>query len=443
LFLFLIFLFGLLFFAFLSTTIIFHDTPEYLGVTKSLAGYKNIKIYSTHSFIYSLFVAQFVKVVPSFVTIKLINIMWLVLDALLLLLFFKDKRAFILWIFSPLLWCMSIQYSPILPASFFILLMYVMFLEWESTGKKFYFLVSALSGGFSFAVYEPSLLVLVFFIFSFFYKKNLISTLIFLILMLPTIALRFVVDYFLTGFPFYSIVRYFGTNLVVILGLNTGSPKGFFHGIFSPFSFYVIFMIIPLLILLFYKVGFPKDKRLLLFVLLSSLFFFTRGGLIKYFLLFSVFIIILLAPVFSKKFIVLNSIISVFLILLFTYPYFYADPASFIKEDMDRIVKDFPSPYYIDVADVSVYTWDETRFKFYRFEEYLLFLKGGEYYSDYKLTVDNKINLYQILELETSLKKNFSDDISSYPLLLKKGAEPVKNTKLLRCYNYLCIYKQV
>ncbi|MFH1331912.1 MAG: hypothetical protein ABIH63_01365 [archaeon] len=437
----LFFIVGLFLMAFFSTEIIFHDTPEYIEVTKGLAGYTTKGIYTTHSFVYSFFVAQFVKLFPSFLTIKVLNLSWLVLTSLLLYFFFRDKRAFLLWVFSPLVWTLSIQYSPVLPASFFVFLMYVMFVRWESTNKRSYFVVSALSGGLAFSLYEPVLIILAFFMLSFFFRKSFLSALLFVLLMLPTFAVRLLVDYHITGFPIYSLIRYFGTNTAVILGLNQGT-KGFLHGLFFPQAYMIIFIIAPLLFL-FYRVDFSKNKALILFVLLNSLFFFVRGGLIKYFLLFTPFIFLLLGPVMKKKAWVINSVLSVFIIVLLLYPHFGPDPYVSVNREMLQIRSEFPSDKYIDGADLNLYLWDNS-YSFYRLEEYFYAVEGKDYSSNYRVVVPNKgLDLFQVLELNAVLRLTYKEDVLFSPLIVRKGWKPLENFELGKCYDYLCVYTKV
>lgn len=436
---FLLFVIALLLYLSFSTQIVFHDTPEYYSVTKDLAGYGNVGVYSTHSFVYSFFVAPFVRIFPSFLTIKLVNMFWLLLDTLLVFLFFKDKRVFLLWVFSPLVWLVSVQYSPILPASFFTLLMYLAFIKWESTKKSYFFVISALSGGMTFALYEPSIILIVFFMLSFFYKKSLLTSLLFLLLMFPTFAVRLLVDYVLTGFPFYSLVRYFGSNLAVVLGYNPGTSL--LHGFASLETVYSLFLITPLLFM-FFKVDFSKNKRLLLFVLLSSLFFFLRSGLVKYFLLIAPLIFLLLSSIMTKKLLVINSILSVILIVIFSQGSFATDYSKLVAEDMRLISIEYPSAHYVDAADASLYTWDGG-YKFYNIYEYFNAATNSTYYSDYNIVVGNKrVNLYQILELKAALKPNYGADILTSPLLMEKGAVPLEGFKLQKCYQYLCLYKK-
>ena len=358
---------------------------------------------------------------------------------LLIFLFFRDRRVFWLWIFSPLVWLVSIQYSPVLPASFFVLLMYIAFVKWESTKKRVYFIVSALSGGLTFALYEPSILILALFVLVFFYKKSLLAAFSFVLLTIPAFLLRIASDYFVTGFPLYSLVRYFGTNLAVAFGLNPGT-RGLLHGLSSTSTLYSLFIICPL-IFMFFRVDFSKNKRLLLFVLLSGLFFFLRSAYSKYFLLIAPLIFVLLAPVMSRRLLVFNSIVSVVLIVVFSQGYFASDPSEVMARDMGLISRDYPSTHYIDLADVPLYLWDE-KYQFYSIYEYLHSI-GKLNYSDYHLVVENKeVNFYQILELRAVLKPNYGGDIYTAPFIVKKGDKPLEGFKLEDCYEYLCVYKK-
>ena len=109
-------------FAFLSTRMIFHDVPEYITIAKNFAGVNNIDLFSTHSLFYPLMISPFLKMWLSLIMIKLVNVFWLFLIALVLLFWLKDKRAFIIFAFSPLVWHLSVQTTPVLPASFFFLI---------------------------------------------------------------------------------------------------------------------------------------------------------------------------------------------------------------------------------------------------------------------------------------------------------------------------------
>src|SRR3989344_7420900 len=99
---FLIFLIIIILFAIFSTKLLFHDSFQYITVAKEYAGISNSNVYTGHSTLYPFILAQFLKVFPSFIIIKIVNVIWLILITLLIYLFTKSKKTLLLWVFSPL-----------------------------------------------------------------------------------------------------------------------------------------------------------------------------------------------------------------------------------------------------------------------------------------------------------------------------------------------------
>ena len=143
-----IFAIALILFSVFSTKISFHDSHEFISIAKYFAGVENIDLFIGHSILYPFIMSFFIKFWPSFTMIKLINSLWIFLIGLSLLFHFKNKKAFILFAFSPLTWFISIQTTPVLPASFFFLLSYLFFLKKH---KKHNILFSGLFLGISIA----------------------------------------------------------------------------------------------------------------------------------------------------------------------------------------------------------------------------------------------------------------------------------------------------
>src|SRR3989344_6339484 len=92
-----IFALVLILYAVFSTKILFHDSFEYITVAKNLAGINNINPYVTHSVLYPLFISFLLKIFPNFITIKLVNLLWVFLIGLTLLIWKKDKKAFFIF----------------------------------------------------------------------------------------------------------------------------------------------------------------------------------------------------------------------------------------------------------------------------------------------------------------------------------------------------------
>ncbi|GAJ01695.1 unnamed protein product, partial [marine sediment metagenome] len=152
----LIFILFLLVFAIFSTRIQFHDVNEYITIAKALAGINNLNVFTGHSSFYPLIISLFLRIWPNIIMIKIVNTMWLFLIGAILLLWLKSKKTFIIFAFSPLVWYMSIQTTPVLPASLFLLLAFIFF---KKQNIKYNNLYSGLCLGLSFAFYTPMILV--------------------------------------------------------------------------------------------------------------------------------------------------------------------------------------------------------------------------------------------------------------------------------------------
>src|SRR3989338_3990674 len=79
-----------------STISGFHDTHEYITVAKQIAGYGHVQIFSTHSIVYPAWLALFLQALPSLVTLKILNVLWLVVDAGILY-YIRNYKAVLLF----------------------------------------------------------------------------------------------------------------------------------------------------------------------------------------------------------------------------------------------------------------------------------------------------------------------------------------------------------
>src|SRR3989344_203265 len=93
----------------LIKNILYTDVGDYLAVAKYFSNNIVSRIRSTHSWVYGLFLAQFLKIWSSAFFAKIINSSFLVFTALLLYNLTKDKKSLFLWILSPVVWYMMPQ----------------------------------------------------------------------------------------------------------------------------------------------------------------------------------------------------------------------------------------------------------------------------------------------------------------------------------------------
>lgn len=435
---FIVFALVLVGFAFFSKQVLFHDTPEYIANSKILAGFLDEKIDSPHSFVYPVFISIFVRFLPSLFTIKFVNIFWIILDSIALLYFFKSRKAFLLLFFSPLVWIVSIQISPVMPASFFVLLAYGFMKKYENNKSVYSFVLSALSLGLTIALYAPIIVFVVFFILVYFYNKQFKHAIAYILLLLPTFALELFFSYTVTGSPFYSLIRYYGTNIAVIFGYNPGTSP--LIGL-KAMSYLDIFLISPL-IFLFYRLEFSKYKKELFYLIPTIIFFVFRGGQ-KQLFIFTPIILLLLATTMKKKALMLSIIISLLLTLFSVYPYFLGpDRQTLFVQDMQNIRQDFPS--YENVFSVEMldfYWWDHSWPRFVTTEEYDLYLKNETFYKNYKYSSASLPSMLKIIEIQANLRR--TNEVINQPLLIvEKGHQPFPDYELSKCYQILCVYKK-
>jgi len=132
------------------------DSYEYVTVAKTFAGVNNFNMFSGHSMLYPFIISIFLRIWPSLIMIRLVNALWIFLIAWVLLVWLKNKKAFVLFAFSPLAIFLSVQTTPALPASFFLLISYIYY---SKNKIKFNELYSGIFLGLSIAVYTPMLLI--------------------------------------------------------------------------------------------------------------------------------------------------------------------------------------------------------------------------------------------------------------------------------------------
>ena len=159
----------------------------------------------------------FLRLWPSVIMIVLVNSLWIFLMGAVILFFLDNTKAFILFAFSPLTWFVSIQTTPILPASFFFLLAFIFF---KKENISFHIFFSGLFLGIACSLYTPVLLIGFLFILVYFWNKNFKSVIGYVVPLFFGMLPRFIIDYYYFGMPLYTFIRYVGANLIVSLGLN-------------------------------------------------------------------------------------------------------------------------------------------------------------------------------------------------------------------------------
>ena len=372
----LVFVWLLIFFSAFSTRINFHDSVDYITAAKELADISNSKIHSAHSFVYPYFLSFFLELVPSMLTIKLLNCMWLILIGILLYSMTKKNSVFLIWAFSPLVWYMSIYTSPALPVAFFFLLAYRSFKIWEKNSSKKHLTIGGLSVGLCMALWAAAITFCAFLVLVFFYDKKLKDALLLGVPILATLSIAFLIDWYYYGLPGYSFIRLFGATAVISAGLH---PQARAYALsLELLSFIVI--VSPLLFYL-YKTKLKENKREIILLILS-LIIFLRYGIISYLLPVAPIAILLLEKTLNKKKVILHILFSILLIILITHNYFGENEDTDRINDLNQILEDYKFGKVI-AGDVNYGPAPAPYFNMIYWGEKPLYILWGEDYKKY------------------------------------------------------------
>jgi len=462
---FLIFILILLFYCIFSTRVGLTDTAEYIDAAKEFAGLNNNNLYIYHSITYSFILGLFLRIWPSMTFLKIINSLWLVLIGFLLYKISNNKKALILWVFSPLVYYMGIFISPILAASFFLFLAYYFLKKYEDTNKIKYFIFSALSLGFSPVFRLSNLFLGILFIIIFLFNKKFNKILLYLFFCSITfLTPLFLINLYYYGIPFYSVIIYI-----------PGQIKESIRTILPPILFILMKMrwLIPLCLVspLWFLMFKKENKKEILFIVLSFLYLaFGINDVVHYRYLLSIapFIILLLSKSLKKKWIVINSVISLILIIILTHNYFGNNENNILKNDLINLEKDFEEKIFV-TSDGDAYFfpalyWNDFHYIWLR--DYTLYKQNKTIYNNYSISsrptikeskvLKASVNFNQIRDpiLEKVSDKDLlfifkKDEIAEYnektnTLIVMWFKERIKlsNIKLIKCYNIVCVYKK-
>jgi len=435
-----IFILVLALFSIFSTRLGFHDDYEYINIAKNFVGIDNIDLFSGHSLLYPFIISMFLEIWPSVTMMKFVNSLWLVLMGAVLLFWLKNKVAFILFAFSPIVWFMSVQTTPVLPSAFFLLLTIAFFYKEKLRGNLIY---SGFCLGFSCALYTPMILVGGIFTLVYFWGKEFQKFFFFILAMGVGFLPRIIQDYYLFKMPVYSLIRYAGANFIIAVGLN--SETNTVNLLSNLEILLVIFLISPLFFLI-YRVNFRKYKKHLIFLAITSLVLFLRVQQGKYFFLLTPLFLLILSKYLNEKEIKLHIWISIVLIGLLTWNVFGIGEDKLIENDLNLIIQDFPSECIIgggyDATLLAANHWEDSP-RFIWWQDYKSSLENETVIKQYTIGISPRINLRTNLEITASFKRNNDRTYEECPLVLKEGQTlELDNFELAKCYDYLCVYNQ-
>ena len=434
------------------TRVAFHDTHEYITVAKELAGIHNVNVHSGHPFIYPAYLSLFVKLHPSMGAIKFANVLWLIGIAALLLLASRNLKAFLLFAFSPLVWWLSPQVTPVLPAAFFFTLAYLSLKTFERMGKLCWLTICGVSLGLATSLYLPVVLPAGLMLLLFFYGKPakhlfLIGLFAF-IGFLPSLAL----EYYLFHNPIYSLIRYAGAAFTVGTGITNTIGHSASGGLLANIGWLLLalLLLITPLLLFAYKADWKRYWHEGLLVLLTAIFFILWAGHwrgIKYFMIFAPVVLLLLSTKITRKQLLAGIIASVMLTGFMTYGFFGdGKPDALLVKDMQDISADGYEKLiaYGDEAGTyfSAHLFENKPFIFWG-KEWDAVANNKATFSEYNYALKSpKMGLLEQFQITARLATQ-SNNFSGAKFIVKKESRMSDEFKLEKCYRVVCIYKTV
>lgn len=430
----------LIVFSLLCQKIGFHDTYEYITVAKSLSGINNLNFYVTHSIFFPFIVSIFLKIVPSLITIKLVNLFGIIFLGIIFLYRLKNKKAFLLFAFSPLVWFISVQITPIIFSSVFLFLAYLSINE-KSVYQKY---LAGFYLGLAIAFYTPCIILAVFFILVFFWDKKFKKLFLFCICLFLGIIPRFILDFYYFGNPLYTFIRYAGARFIISMGLHLGASD--LNLIKTLLAIFYLFVISPFAYKIYFVYKDSAFRKKFLFVSLSFIFLLLFSPSIKYFFLISPIIILLISQKITYRQIKINNFLSIILVFFLCFSFFGVSEEVLIKRDLEKIMQDFDvdqiisSPYYAD--RLSTFLWKDKP-QIIWFMNYNSWKNQNPILKEYSfiLNKQEKIHTREGVSISSSFIQIHSENYSNYIFVGKEG-DFQQNFTLEKCYEILCVYNE-
>ncbi len=438
-----------------------NDVGDYLGVAKGLSGDFVTKMRSTHSWVYGAFLSLPLMVVSSLATIKLFNVIWLISIGIALYNITKNKRTFLLYAFSPAVWYMAPWISPVLPSAFFLLLSYYFIKKYEILKENKQLIYAGAFLGLTTLLWDPMIFVAAFFILSFFYNKEVKELIWFTVPALILASVRLLLDWYLFGFPLFSLFRSMGS--IVLAGLKLGAYNTISYSIWAYVLMFVT--ISPLFILFIYKFikkEYKPHLPELAFMALTFIFFLTNPQ-IRYLIILAPIFFVLVAPYITKKefyWHLLTSLVLIILLLTACFglcssthviSYFEQTQESLMAEDINQIAKDFPNQTFLAgnrentdlYSIISLGYWGSNIKEIISWQDYELWKNNKTNFQEYRIESDSRVNNIRKVWLEFGVARTDNRTFEDIKYLISdKDSTELQDFTLTKTYNLLSVFEK-
>jgi len=450
------------------------DIGDYADTAKFFSGNYVAKLRSSHSLVYGLIHAPFVKLTNNFIFFKLSSVLWLSL-IILSLYYISKKNKKVLWLFltSPILWYMAPWINPIQLASLLFLWGYYFIKKFDEEGKIRNLIYSALLIGLSWAFWDAVIYFALLFAFCFLLNKKFYHFLLFFIILFIGTFPKLIIDQIFFGFAFYSIVKHFFAILSFSLygGIYNQNTHNLLNILF-------VLILIPFFFFSFFrKEIWNTNKKTILFLIFSFIIILFNASQIRYLLIVYPIIILLLAKVLNKKQFKIQILIFLLLSIIVIEPYLIQikyetngkEFSSFMKnfldlrlnqeftedlilQDLNKIADKYPNQIFVvgnkpdDYQYLAQIYWGSEIKEFVSIQDYQLFLQNKTTLAEKTVCSASKPWNRRDICMTVTLKKTINDktDYSSikYAVSLDRDID-LDNFRLMKEYQTLSTFEKI
>lgn len=419
------------------------DIADYSDTAKYFSGKYVADIRSSHSYLYGFLHAPFVAFFENFFIFKITSLLFLF--ALIYSVYWisgKNKKAFLLMIFSPVLWYMAPWISPIQFAAFCLLWAWYFIRKYDVEKEIKHLVCSGIFVGLGWAVWDTIAFFGFFLLISFLYNRKLnhavIAVLAVFIGMLP----RFILDHYLFNFFLFSTMKSFFGTLANAFFLHRGTT--YVSTLMPNIIFFILILVsLPLYWWTLYtKEKFHENKKSIIFISLTLLLIIINPQ-IRYTLAIMPIITVLLLPNISLERYKKQIIFSAIILIIFVAPMAVQIRYSFnnssyyditecilhannlylsknfqdnvLAQDLQTIANDFPHEEFLvgGLADnyqrLSHFYWGNQINKLVSIQDYMLWKNNETVLFEKKFQFSPKINDRRSIWIGGGIEKNPND----------------------------------
>jgi len=319
------------------------DIGDYADTAKFFSGIHPAKLRASHSIVYGLMHAPFVKLTQSLIFFKISSVLWLSL--LILSVYYisnKNRKTLLLFITTPIIWYMAPWINPVQLSGLLFLWAYYFIKKYEDKDRLKYLIYSGLLAGLSWAFWDGVIYFAIIFAFCFLYNKKTSHFIYFIIALFIGTSPKLIIDQIFFGFAFFSIFKHFAA--IVSSHLYGGVYSA--ESMYNPLETVFVLLIIPFYsFLLFSKKIFqkPENKKTIIFLFLSLLIIIFNVSQVRYLTMIIPIIILLLGENLNDKQFKIQ--ISIFLIisLLVINPYIIQIKYDINGKELNTFISNFPN----------------------------------------------------------------------------------------------------